>query len=202
MPSIRKEGCVSSILLGFSHVMCTWVPALVLAQILIQSVRGWVWDSAFSANSQATSLPLVCSPHFDLDPKPVAATEGTRPRRWCEHSSNHGWFPWQQFFRGTPSAQPPPTRSRLSEPHHLPHWHLWKHIGNWLSREENLQWDTWSAPQLFTQEEAPWFQHFSKRPVPPSPHSFWKLQVTEVPEASGPQNAASQPWFELCHYSE
>lgn len=120
MPSIRKEGCVSSILLGFSHVMCTWVPALVLAQILIQSVRGWVWDSAFSANSQATSLPLVCSPHFDLDPKPVAATEGTRPRRWCEHSSNHGWFPWQQFFRGTPSAQPPPTRSRLSEPHHPP----------------------------------------------------------------------------------
>lgn len=43
---------------------------------------------------------------------------------------------------------------------------------------------------------------FSKRLVPPRPHYFWKLRVTEVPEAGGPQSAPSQPWFELCHRRE
>lgn len=123
MPSFRKEGCVSSLLLGFSHCNVHMSPRscsstdsdpvgseLSLRFCLFSKLPGDV----------PAAGPLVCSPHFDLDPKPVDATEGTRPRRWCENSSNHGWFPWQQFFHGTPSAQPPLTRSRLSQPHHPP----------------------------------------------------------------------------------
>lgn len=41
---------------------------------------------------------------------------------------------------------------------------------------------------------------FSRRPVPPRPHYFWKSRVAEVPEADGPRGAASRALSELRHY--